>query len=651
MPRKTIFIVLGMHRSGTSAMMGSLRILGIPTGGKLLPAQDDNPQGFWEQADIVATHEQILAALGSYWHDVLPLPTNWWLRKDIQPFRQKLIGIVEGELEGSLFWGVKDPRMCRLIPLWSDIFSHLSCLPVFVNMIRHPLEVGDSLAHRDGFSEEKSWWLWLNHILDVEQHTQGHKHAWIRFEDLLSSTTDLFEQLKDHFNIEFPHPPSSVQQQLEQYLNPDSRHHQDRYMDECRVEQVKVYADVYELIHGFELDKMALKKLSELRKRTQQSTYFLGPLINQFRTHNQELLAEIDRARDAHHARDLREASMKTKFDERALEVEMFINLAKPHIVPTQDAIDTTTALILFEESIKNSQNQRLEVETLQGQVGLLSQKLDDEHQSLLKSLSENRELLERETQALKTALTGRNDLLEVKEQLHALELNNNTLTQKFEHGQALHNDVTQANLDLKTIIDQREQVIEDLQRTVASKIDGIHVAQEQRTHLKHELEQEKRHVEQLTIDLSRVNDTVKNLKHDLTTSTAQADQLSGEINEASAKLDRLILTIGNYRAPLLEDMQTSHPINSKTENLAAQIDHAAARFDEKMSHLSLAINHERSHNQSLIIQIRQESQKLTEDLARLTDKFNEDRNEWRYKLTHPIRSFSKKTESGASDK
>jgi hypothetical protein len=51
---KKIIVVLGMHRSGTSALTRGLSTLGVGLGDTLHPAGSDNPTGFWEDRDIIA---------------------------------------------------------------------------------------------------------------------------------------------------------------------------------------------------------------------------------------------------------------------------------------------------------------------------------------------------------------------------------------------------------------------------------------------------------------------------------------------------------------------------------------------------------------------------------------------------------------------
>src|SRR6516225_10357393 len=73
----TAVIVLGMHRSGTSALAGALHHLGVELGEHLMPASPDNQRGYWEHRDIVAVNHRLMAELGAAWDDIRPLPASW----------------------------------------------------------------------------------------------------------------------------------------------------------------------------------------------------------------------------------------------------------------------------------------------------------------------------------------------------------------------------------------------------------------------------------------------------------------------------------------------------------------------------------------------------------------------------------------------
>ncbi|MGH2482289.1 MAG: sulfotransferase family protein, partial [Ktedonobacteraceae bacterium] len=63
----TAIIVLGMHRSGTSAVAGMLNALGMYLGSDLMAPAADNPKGFYEHNGITNLHDELLSSLGSSW--------------------------------------------------------------------------------------------------------------------------------------------------------------------------------------------------------------------------------------------------------------------------------------------------------------------------------------------------------------------------------------------------------------------------------------------------------------------------------------------------------------------------------------------------------------------------------------------------------
>lgn len=69
--------MLGIHRSGTSALMKTVSFVGVSLGKDLAAPRPDNPTGFWEHRGIVAQHDALLSRLGSYWDDPFPLPEGW----------------------------------------------------------------------------------------------------------------------------------------------------------------------------------------------------------------------------------------------------------------------------------------------------------------------------------------------------------------------------------------------------------------------------------------------------------------------------------------------------------------------------------------------------------------------------------------------
>ena len=219
-------IVLGMHRSGTSALTGMLSMLGLDPGTSLMPAQEEmNPKGFWEHGDIVAVHERLLTTLGSFWHDERDLPKNWWQLPEVAPFRREVIEVLRRDFGQSPLWILKDPRMCRLLPLWLDVFHEVGCAPHFVLSLRNPLEVACSLARRDGFSEAKSFLLWLEHLLEAVRWSSGYPRVVVTYDQLLADWQATSHRIEVGLCLSWPVKGEDVASRIQAFLEPSLRHY------------------------------------------------------------------------------------------------------------------------------------------------------------------------------------------------------------------------------------------------------------------------------------------------------------------------------------------------------------------------------------------------------------------------------------------
>lgn len=77
MTERLPIFVLGVHRSGTSALARTLQLHGAALPKTLMPAQADNPDGFWESRPIVQFNESLLKSAGRPWYDPAPIPLGW----------------------------------------------------------------------------------------------------------------------------------------------------------------------------------------------------------------------------------------------------------------------------------------------------------------------------------------------------------------------------------------------------------------------------------------------------------------------------------------------------------------------------------------------------------------------------------------------
>src|SRR5205085_1601993 len=86
--------VLGMHRSGTSAMAAALCAAGAWPGppDALMPADDSNVRGYFERRSTVVALEGLLVALGGRWDNP---PLHALDRLALEPLRDRLRQVFE----------------------------------------------------------------------------------------------------------------------------------------------------------------------------------------------------------------------------------------------------------------------------------------------------------------------------------------------------------------------------------------------------------------------------------------------------------------------------------------------------------------------------------------------------------------------------
>lgn len=185
---KSIIVVLGMHRGGTSAITRGLTVLGVELGDRLLPPALNNKKGFFEDVDVyainVALHRSLKRPLR--WHTLASVPRSELLHEKNTSLRLRAIELLRSRLETVEYFGIKDPRLCRTLPFWQSIFEHLQLDVSYVIAVRNPLSVAKSLGKRNNLPPEKCHYLWLDHILPSVLLTQGAPRVLVDYDLLLA---------------------------------------------------------------------------------------------------------------------------------------------------------------------------------------------------------------------------------------------------------------------------------------------------------------------------------------------------------------------------------------------------------------------------------------------------------------------------------
>lgn len=217
--------VLGMHRSGTSALARVLNLLSFHLGDSLLGAGEGNSTGHWEPIPVIEINERVLAALGRTWSDLRQMQPDWLQNADVRGLLPEASLLLAREYVPHHRWSIKDPRICRLLPFWLQALSQQSsvrCSAVIA--VRHPWEVAASLNRRDGLPLSHGLLLWWQHTRAALVNSRGLSRAVVSFSDLLQNWAGEVERITDALDIVMPEKMDAPAQEIASFLDPGARH-------------------------------------------------------------------------------------------------------------------------------------------------------------------------------------------------------------------------------------------------------------------------------------------------------------------------------------------------------------------------------------------------------------------------------------------
>jgi hypothetical protein len=225
-------VVVGMHRSGTSAMASALARLGLalPDETDLITPGPANERGYWELRRFVTFNDGVLKYLNGSWSTPPKPAPGWELSRD-----QALVELRSGARDFILrefrdpHMVLKDPRLCITLPFWRQVFDHD---PVAVLVLRDPLDVARSLRARNNFPLSLGLALWRRYVQEsirsvdglpvfVAQYEKfladpraqiGELTAFLRAHDVVAASEERVEHAVEAFEPELRHHRSEPQE-------------------------------------------------------------------------------------------------------------------------------------------------------------------------------------------------------------------------------------------------------------------------------------------------------------------------------------------------------------------------------------------------------------------------------------------------------
>lgn len=220
-----VLVILGMHRSGTSALARICNLMGAELGADLMLPGEDNPAGFWENRLVYEFNQQLLQHMGMDWDHPGPIPARGWHGEDMEPFYRRARKLLEGQFAGAGFICIKDPRLSRLLPFWRRVWREMNWEPFYLFCVRDPAEVAASLARRNQTAIPHGELLWLRYYSEAERNTRFRPRALIDYADLLEDWQAALREAWRTMGLDWQTPSPQLMSDVEESLQPALRHH------------------------------------------------------------------------------------------------------------------------------------------------------------------------------------------------------------------------------------------------------------------------------------------------------------------------------------------------------------------------------------------------------------------------------------------
>ena len=467
---KLAIFVLGMHRSGTSALAGLLGALGVTMPQMLMASHPTNPKGFFESYAIMDVSEHMLAAAGSSWDD--------WRAVDFSRiagiYEEPVADVLHNEFGDASPICIKDPRHCRLAPIWLPVAQHIGYRIAVLLPFRHPMEVARSLHLRDGLPISQALLIWLRHALDAEYHSRDFPRAFVYLPDLLDDWQGTVDRIGSGLHVTWPTSPEDAAPAVAEFLDRDLKNH--NLAEEVLSEDpmlggwVRLTFDAYKALAVDPVAPDAMAVLGGLRNDLDQAGALFGPTLSELEVHNRTLDGKRVALTAQVEQMQAELARVRLEADNRTVENRILV-----------DRLATETAQI---QSLREKANRvdglTHEAGVLRARVSTLDTDVANFHAGLV-AAETHRKALDVERVALRDELAKREaDLAAVVEA-------RNQLAEDLEKAERAHDETTRlkdgqleavrtelqaaderlkaCRADLATVVEARSQLVENLEK------------------------------------------------------------------------------------------------------------------------------------------------------------------------------------------
>lgn len=199
---KTLVLVLGPGRTGSSITTKLLMQLGCELGNELLGASENsNPLGHFENMKVLRFHEKLLSSASTNWNDPSLMTDNNFIRQHRFKIEEEIKELLNELVFIDNITALKEPRISILIDLWEPILNEFDGSVKVVLTIRHPSEVAMSLLRRDGLDVTLGLHYWIRAMLNGIRYARNVPNLFLFYTQLVDFPDIVANELEKFIGI------------------------------------------------------------------------------------------------------------------------------------------------------------------------------------------------------------------------------------------------------------------------------------------------------------------------------------------------------------------------------------------------------------------------------------------------------------------
>lgn len=219
--------ILGVGRSGTSAIARAMQAVGVDLGDNLRPGSGKNPTGFFEDEDILGISRRLKRTLDVRSEHVRLLDESIYDSPVVRKIEDDFVDLIHRRFGDKPVWGYKYARTSRFLPFFERVFDRCGVEKRYVFAVRNPISVARSRKRLEPArgTQEKSDLEWLTNVVPYFRRARGTTCVFVDYDNVMADPAHELERMARGLGLPLDERcRREIAVYRDEYLKPGIRH-------------------------------------------------------------------------------------------------------------------------------------------------------------------------------------------------------------------------------------------------------------------------------------------------------------------------------------------------------------------------------------------------------------------------------------------